>query len=99
MGQLYGDVLYYVTSLYDKYFLGISYSRPEPFYFWFYFVGMNAFWIVVPAILIYQSVATIAKAMGSLERTKGILRERSLQDEITAMRDGRKAKVEAKKDA
>jgi cholestenol delta-isomerase len=48
MGQFYGDILYYATSLFELYVAGKSYSRPEPFYFWFYFVLMNAFWIVIP---------------------------------------------------
>jgi len=48
MGQLYGDLLYYATSFFDHAVLGIVYYRPEPFYFWFYFVTMNAFWIAIP---------------------------------------------------
>lgn len=42
MGQLYGDALYYATSFFDHAVHGISYSRPEALYFWFYFVGCNA---------------------------------------------------------
>lgn len=42
MGQLYGDALYYATSFFDHAVNGISYSRPEALYFWFYFVGCNA---------------------------------------------------------
>lgn len=42
MGQLYGDTLYYATSFFDHAVNGISYSRPEAVYFWFYFVGCNA---------------------------------------------------------
>lgn len=42
MGQLYGDALYYATSFFDHAVNGISYSRPEAVYFWFYFVGCNA---------------------------------------------------------
>jgi cholestenol delta-isomerase len=49
LGQLYGDALYYATSYFDHQIYGISYSRPEAFYFWFYFVTMNAIWIVGPA--------------------------------------------------
>jgi cholestenol Delta-isomerase len=49
LGHLYGDVLYFATSLFDHYILGLSYSRPEPLYFWGYFVFLNAVWIVVPA--------------------------------------------------
>lgn len=48
MGQLYGDALYYATTFFDHHVLGVIYSRPEPFYFWFYFVLMNSFWIVIP---------------------------------------------------
>ena len=48
MGQFYGDALYYATSLFDHWTHGVSYSRPEAFYFWFYFVLMNFFWIVIP---------------------------------------------------
>lgn len=31
------------------YSLGISHARPEGVYFWGYFVGANALWVVVPA--------------------------------------------------
>ena len=34
--------------MYDDYILGKQYYRPEPFYFWAYFVGMNAIWLVIP---------------------------------------------------
>jgi hypothetical protein len=45
--QLYGNWIYYPTSLFDSYFRGVEYSRPEATYFWGYFVGMNfalGFW-------------------------------------------------------
>lgn len=48
LGQFYGDVLYYATSLFDHYYLGITYSRPEAYYFWGYYFLMNFFWIVIP---------------------------------------------------
>ena len=48
LGQLYGDVLYYSTSLFDHYYKGLTYCRPEAYYFWTYFIIMNAFWIVIP---------------------------------------------------
>ncbi|KAK8194437.1 hypothetical protein M8818_007629 [Zalaria obscura] len=48
LGQIYGDILYYATSLFDHYYLGISYSRPEAYYFWGYYFLMNFFWIVIP---------------------------------------------------
>lgn len=50
LGQLYGDVLYYATSMFDRYVLDVSYSRPEAEeYFWGYFVFLNAFWILIPS--------------------------------------------------
>ncbi|KAK5107522.1 hypothetical protein LTR62_001052 [Meristemomyces frigidus] len=71
MGQFYGDVLYYTTSAFDHYILGITYSRPETFYFWFYFVIMNAFWIVIPGWLIYDSTVQSAKAFRKLQQVEG----------------------------
>lgn len=49
LAHIYGDVLYISTSLADLYFRGVSYCRPEPCYFWFYFLFLNLIWIFVPA--------------------------------------------------
>lgn len=49
LAHMYGDVIYYGTSLLDLWMNGVSHSRPESLYFWGYFVGMNAPWIIVPA--------------------------------------------------
>ena len=46
--HIYSDVLYYATSMQDHYHKGITHCRPEPYYFYVYYVGMNAIWIVVP---------------------------------------------------
>ncbi|KAM3085187.1 hypothetical protein ACMFMG_003616 [Clarireedia jacksonii] len=48
-GEFYGNLLYLLTSLLDEKLSGISYYRPEPFYFWVYFVFMNSIWLFVPA--------------------------------------------------
>lgn len=48
LSHLYGDTLYYATSLFDHYVNGISYCRPEGYYFWLYYFLMNFIWIVVP---------------------------------------------------
>lgn len=68
LGQLYGDVLYYATSLFDHYFRQVSYCRPEAYYFWVYFVLMNWFWIVIPGYLLYQSSQATARAFRALDR-------------------------------
>ncbi|KAF1829631.1 3-beta-hydroxysteroid-Delta(8),Delta(7)-isomerase [Decorospora gaudefroyi] len=66
LGQFYGDVLYYATSLFDHYMLNLSYSRPEQFYYWGYFVLMNSFWILVPGYLMYQSVMATWSAFAAV---------------------------------
>ncbi|OCK76156.1 EBDP4, emopamil-binding protein [Lepidopterella palustris CBS 459.81] len=74
LGQLYGDVLYYATSMFDHYILDLSYSRPEAFYFWGYFVFMNIFWIVIPLILLYNSIVKSGKAFAALEKMERTLK-------------------------
>ncbi|WQF75478.1 Putative emopamil-binding protein [Colletotrichum destructivum] len=59
VGHLYGVVLYYSTSLTELYITGVSHSRGEFLYFWVYYIGFNAPWVVVPAILLFQSVKQI----------------------------------------
>ncbi|KAF2770905.1 Emopamil-binding protein [Teratosphaeria nubilosa] len=71
MGQFYGDALYYATSIFDHAVMGISYSRPEAYYYFVYFVLMNAFWILIPGYLMYQSTVEAAKAIAVVQRIEG----------------------------
>lgn len=48
LGQIYGDILYYATSMFDHYHKGLTYCRPEGYYFWCYYFFMNFIWIVIP---------------------------------------------------
>jgi cholestenol Delta-isomerase len=74
LGQLYGDVLYYATSMFDEFIYGMRYYRPEAYYFWMYFVFMNIFWIVIPLVLLVQSVRKTVEAFQVLqERQKASL--------------------------
>ncbi|KAH8692943.1 emopamil binding protein [Talaromyces proteolyticus] len=59
MGQFYGDVLYYGTSMLEEYYHARSYSRPERYYYWGYFIFLNAFWIFIPAWCMYQSYSAM----------------------------------------
>ncbi|KAI2636404.1 Emopamil binding protein-domain-containing protein [Hypomontagnella submonticulosa] len=68
MAHLYGVALYYSTSLCGTYFTGRSHSRPEFQYFWIYYVGFNLPWAIVPALLLYDSIRTITKAMRALDK-------------------------------
>ncbi|TDZ38779.1 3-beta-hydroxysteroid-Delta(8),Delta(7)-isomerase [Colletotrichum spinosum] len=66
LGQLYGDVLYYATCTFDKVVWKMVYCRPEAWYFWFYYVMMNAFWIVIPTILMVGSVVETKRAFAKV---------------------------------
>ena len=71
LGQIYGDVLYFATSMFDHYYKGLAYCRPEPYYFWFYYVFMNAIWLVIPGVLLYQSMTLTSRAFQVAKRKSG----------------------------
>jgi cholestenol delta-isomerase len=47
--HLYGVFLYYLTCEVEFWWHGVTYSRPEPVYYWLYYVGFNAPWVFVPS--------------------------------------------------
>jgi len=59
MGQMYGLLLYYATSVFDHYILERTYFRPEGYYFWFYFIGLNFIWVVIPGGLFDHLAETL----------------------------------------
>ncbi|KAJ1930487.1 hypothetical protein IWQ60_000272 [Tieghemiomyces parasiticus] len=63
IAQLYGDLLYYTTTLFE----GFPHCNPHPFYFWFYFVFMNAVWIVIPFSLAWQSGKYLTSAVARIQ--------------------------------
>lgn len=67
VGQIYGLILYYATSMFDHYYKSVTYSRPEFLYFWFYYFFMNFIWMVIPGILLVDSVRKIAQAFTALD--------------------------------
>ena len=66
--QIYGDYLYFFTVLYkgERHHV----EDKNGFYFWAYFIGMNAVWIVVPAYMIYDSYGAMKKAFSALDSKK-----------------------------
>lgn len=76
LGQLYGDVLYYATCTFDFVSSGIEYARPEPAYFWGYYVFLNAFWIVIPTCLLARSTRETARAFTALKEASPDRREK-----------------------
>ncbi|KAJ3220196.1 hypothetical protein HDU67_005522 [Dinochytrium kinnereticum] len=67
-GQLYGDVAYYLTAAFEKF----KDSRPEPLYFWFYFVFLNSFWIFIPIAIMWNSGGEIVKSLRGMEKGKKV---------------------------
>ena len=56
--QLYGDALYFATCFYEN---GVH-TRPEPLYFWFYFVGLNSLWVFLPLGVSWHAVRETVRA-------------------------------------
>ncbi|MCJ1387380.1 hypothetical protein MMC18_000223 [Xylographa bjoerkii] len=73
-GQIYGDILYYATSMFDLYYKGTIYCRPEPYYFWCYYFFMNFIWIVIPGVLLYNSIDASAKALKAVDTMSNTLK-------------------------
>ncbi|NWU98909.1 EBP isomerase, partial [Upupa epops] len=63
LGQLYGDVLYFMTAAQD----GWVHSDPRPLYFWGYFVAINGIWLLVPMALLLDAGCQLAKAQRLLD--------------------------------
>jgi len=63
--QLYGDALYFATCAFEK---GIH-TRPEPLYFWFYFVGLNGMWVVVPLAVSWHAIKETLAAQKRLDES------------------------------
>ncbi|XP_015102771.1 3-beta-hydroxysteroid-Delta(8),Delta(7)-isomerase [Vicugna pacos] len=64
VGQIYGDILYFLTEYRDGFQHG---ELGHPLYFWFYFVFMNAVWLVLPGIFVLDSVMHLAHAQSMLD--------------------------------
>ncbi|NWH42467.1 EBP isomerase, partial [Chloropsis hardwickii] len=66
LGQLYGDVLYFLTEARA----GWAHSDPHPLYFWGYFVGLNGLWLLVPALLLLDAGHQLATAQRGHDRPR-----------------------------
>ncbi|KAM5345883.1 hypothetical protein ACJ41O_011744 [Fusarium nematophilum] len=72
LGQLYGDVLYYGTCTFSSLVFEVVYCRPERFYFWAYYFLCNAFWIVIPLVLLVSSVRATAGAFAKVQAAEKV---------------------------
>ncbi|TVY45802.1 3-beta-hydroxysteroid-Delta(8),Delta(7)-isomerase [Lachnellula occidentalis] len=82
VGQMYGLILYYATSMFDHYYKEITYSRPEFLYFWVYYFSVNFIWMIFPGILLVKSVRTIAQAFNTLEKLDPTFRNGSANGSV-----------------
>ncbi|KAL6003555.1 hypothetical protein ACLOJK_023787 [Asimina triloba] len=65
LGQLYGDLVYFITS----YLEGDNFAT-SPFYYWAYYVGANFSWIVIPTIIAVRSWKKISTAFEAPKKQK-----------------------------
>ncbi|RGP65927.1 hypothetical protein FLONG3_9059 [Fusarium longipes] len=72
VGQLYGDVLYFATCYFNEVVHNIVYCRPEQFYFYMYYVFCNAIWIVIPSVLVVQSVVATKRAFAKVQAAESM---------------------------
>ena len=60
----YADDIYFLTEYRDGFQHG---ELGHPLYFWFYFVFLNSLWLVVPGLLILDSIKQLAHAQSILD--------------------------------
>jgi cholestenol delta-isomerase len=70
LGQIYGDVLYFATCAFEYGVRGIEFGLPEFRYFVGYFIFLNMIWIIIPGILLYQSIRETVKAFAAAKTLK-----------------------------
>lgn len=69
MGQIYGDILYFATCYFNEKVYDLIYCRPEPFYFYAYYIFLNAIWMVIPGYILVHSCGATAGAFKHLQQT------------------------------
>uniref|UniRef100_A0A2P2JJ56 Uncharacterized protein MANES_12G130500 n=2 Tax=Rhizophora mucronata TaxID=61149 RepID=A0A2P2JJ56_RHIMU len=65
LGQLYGTAVYYITSYLD----GDNFSS-SPFYYYAYYIGANASWVVIPSLISIHCWKKICAAFQVLAQKK-----------------------------
>ena len=67
-GQLYGCLAYYATSILTNF----EDVHPHPQYFFGYFVGCNAPWVIIPSMLMWQSWKQMVRALKAAPAAKKV---------------------------
>lgn len=71
LGQLYGDVLYYATCAWEHFVKGRIFCVPDGRFFWGYFVLLNAFWIVIPLVMLIKSARSVERVVRRVKELEG----------------------------
>ncbi|KAK3825742.1 MAG: EBP domain protein [Benniella sp.] len=64
LGQIYGCILYYWTSIVE----GSPECHPDPYYYYFYFWFFNIFWMIAPVFLARRSIHILCEAIVQQEK-------------------------------
>ncbi|KAI3647420.1 hypothetical protein MP228_007641 [Amoeboaphelidium protococcarum] len=88
VGQLYGCVVYYVSSWYHNF----PEVNPHPQYFWGYFVLCNLPWIIVPIMLTVDSCKKIYAALWESNYRVGSVHEAPVADSVKTVGTPAKSK-------
>uniref|UniRef100_A0A7C9DJF9 EXPERA domain-containing protein n=1 Tax=Opuntia streptacantha TaxID=393608 RepID=A0A7C9DJF9_OPUST len=65
LGQLYGCLVYYTTAILE----GDNFAA-SPFYYYAYYVGANASWVVIPALITIRSWKRICQSVKARDKRK-----------------------------
>lgn len=65
LGQLYGCLVYYITAILE----GDNFAA-SPYFYYAYYVGANASWIVIPALISSRSWKRICQSFKALDKSK-----------------------------
>ncbi|KAG0366598.1 3-beta-hydroxysteroid-Delta(8),Delta(7)-isomerase [Gamsiella multidivaricata] len=68
LGQLYGCTLYYLTTIVE----GSPHCDPHPYYYYFYFGFFNIFWMLLPTILMHNSIKHLYRAMKLVHQNEAV---------------------------
>jgi cholestenol Delta-isomerase len=70
LAHIYGCMLYFATATVDFWINAIEHSRPETLYFWVYYVGLNAVFLVIPLGMFHDCLRDTADVAPSVTHSK-----------------------------
>ncbi|RMD41051.1 hypothetical protein DV735_g4083, partial [Chaetothyriales sp. CBS 134920] len=70
VAHIYGCALYFATATVDWLLKGTSHTRPEFVYVWIYYFGMNAVFMLIPGVLVVQSLRETLLAFAALDEKR-----------------------------